>query len=119
MDPDIQHIYAVLRHWAEASRPNTYGQLSRDYHLRTGVYFEPHGSWDEPLGKLNMILSSIGAPAISALVVLKRTKMPGAAFWGCASNVPTRPRSDMERLTEWNRIVEAVKIFTWPQELEF
>ena len=70
-----------------------------------------------PLGELNVFLSSIGAPAISALVTLKETNEPGAAFWGCAPNVPSRPRNDIERLTEWSRIVERVIGFKWPKEL--
>lgn len=117
--PNIKQIYTVLRQWTAAKRPNTYTQLSHDYQLRTGIYFEPHGSWDAPLGEINRLLSSNAAPAISALVILKETKEPGAAFWGCAPNVPARPRTDIERLTAWSRIVTEVIEFTWPQELKY
>jgi len=50
--PDIDEIYRILREWA-ATGPKYYGDLSRQYKMRTGEWFEPHGSWDEPLGELN------------------------------------------------------------------
>lgn len=116
MKPDIAHVYAVLRQWATVGkgRPQTYTQLSHDYQARTGEWFEPHGSWDAPLGELNQLLASAGAPALSALVVLQETKEPGEGFWGCASNVPSRPKKDIDRLTEWSRIVSAILNFKWP-----
>lgn len=117
MKPDIDNIYAVLRQWAVAGKPQTYTQLSHDYLARTGEWYEPHGSWDAPLGELNTHLASVGAPALSALVVLHETKEPGDGFWGCASNVPPRPRKDIDRLAEWSRIVKAVICFSWPVAL--
>jgi len=115
MKPDIDHVYAVLCQWARVGKPQTYTQLSHDYHARTGNWFEPHGSWDVPLGELNNLLASFGAPALSALVILQEANEPGAGFWGCASNVPQRPRNDIQRLTEWHAIIQAVIGFNWPQ----
>ncbi|MDD4962823.1 MAG: hypothetical protein PHI11_02765 [Gallionella sp.] len=117
MKPDVVHVYAVLRQWATAGKPQTYKQLSLDYRARTDVWFEPHGSWEAPLGELNNLLASAGAPALSALVVLQEKKEPGDGFWGCASNVPSRPKKDIDRLAEWSRIVAAVIAFQWPSTL--
>lgn len=117
MKPDIDHIFEVLRQWAAAEKPQTYSQLSHDYHARTGDWFEPHGSWDAPLRELNNRLASIKAPALSALVILQATNEPGDGFWGCASNVPSRPRKDIDRLAEWSRIVKAVIAYRWPSVL--
>src|SRR4029077_16961063 len=113
MTPDLDALYAVLRQWAVAGRPpQTYAELSRAYHAQTGHWFEPHGSWDLPLGELNNRLAAIGAPALSALVILKDTKEPGRGFWNCAPNVPQRPQNDIVRVSEWGRIVKAV--FDYP-----
>lgn len=117
MKPDIDHVYAVLRQWAAAGKPQPYTQLSHDYHARTANWFEPHGSWDVPLGELNSHLAAVGAPALSALVILQGKNEPGAGFWGCAPNVPHRPRNDIQRLTEWSRIVQVVIGFNWPPVL--
>lgn len=117
LTPNIDELYAILREWAIQKKINTYTELSRAYQTRTGSWFEPHGSWDHPLGELNQRLSGSGAPALSALVVLKRAQEPGAAFWGCASNVPPRPPSDMQRLAEWARIVKDVHSYRWPSAL--
>lgn len=117
MKPDIDHVYAVLRQWAAAKKPQTYGDLSREYHARTGEWFEPHGSWDVPLGDLNKRLASAGMPALSALVILQDANEPGGGFWGCASNVPHRPKNDIQRITEWDRIVKKVIAQTWPPVL--
>jgi len=115
--PDLDHLYAVLRGWAVGDGPHTYTDLSNAYLARTGEWFEPHGSWDEPLGELNNRLATVGAPALSALVILKGKNEPGGNFWGCAPNVPTRPSTVEARITEWNRIVTAVRIHAWPEAL--
>jgi hypothetical protein len=117
MNPVLEHVYAVLRQWAATGRPQTYRQLSDDYHALTGVWFQPHGNWDAPLGELNNHLASIGAPALSALVILQGQNEPGGGFWGCAPNVPHRPRNDIQRITEWNRIVQDVIAYNWPLTL--
>lgn len=117
MKPDIDHVYAVLRQWGSAGKPQSHSQLSHDYHSRTGIWFEPHGSWDVPLGELNKHLASVGAPALSALVILQEANEPGSGFWGCAPNVPHRPRNDIQRLTEWNRIVQEIFTYKWPAVL--
>ena len=116
--PDGDDLYAVLREWAIARRVHTYLELSQQYQARTGAWFEPHGSWDAPLGSLNQrVHDALDAPALSALVVLKDKGQPGGAFWGCAPNVPPRPKGDVERLAEWSRIVGAVHSFSWPPAL--
>jgi len=117
MKPDLDHVYAVLRQCALAQRPQPYSQLSHDYHARTGVWFEPHGSWDTPLGELNNHLAAVGAPVLSALVILQGKNEPGSGFWGCAPNVPHWIRDDLQRLTEWNRIVQKVCSYNWPAAL--
>lgn len=113
----LEHVYAVLRQWATTKQPQSYRRLSHDYHALTGAWFEPHGSWDTPLGELNKHLASVGAPALSALVILQGNNEPGAGFWGCAPNVPHRPREGIQRVTEWNRIVQEVIAHNWSATL--
>lgn len=118
--PDIDEVYAILRRWAVAKpgQIGTYTDLSGEYLTRTGNWFEPHGSWDAPLGNLNQhLFDALGAPALSALVVLKAEREPGGDFWGCAPNVPPRPATDIERLAEWARIVKDVHAYRWPATL--
>ena len=118
MSPRLDDIYAILRGWAIAKTIDTYTSLSHAYKARTGDWFEPHGTWDAPLGELNRRLQSrIHAPALSALVVLKSGGEPGGLFWGCAPNVPARPSTDIQRLAEWSKIVATVHAFPWPRAL--
>jgi hypothetical protein len=120
MAPNLDDLYLVLRAWAVAkqNQTRTYAELSQDYKVRTGDWFEPHGSWDQPLGELNRRLHAAArAPALSALVVLGATKEPGGGFWGSAPGVPPRPTNDLARLTEWQRIVKAVLKYPWPPVL--
>ena len=123
MTPNLADIYDVLRAWAVA-RPGqvgTYTDLSHEYLLATGHRFEPHGSWDVPLGQLNQRLHAvIGAPALSALVTLGSNGSPtepGGGFWGSAPNVPLRPSNPLVRLSEWSRIVKEVHNYKWPAAL--
>jgi hypothetical protein len=116
--PEVDDVYAILRRWAVAKKIHTYTDLSVEYQARTGDWFEPHGSWDAPLGDLNQHLyDALEAPAISALVVLKAEREPGGNFWGCAPNVPSRPPTDIARLAEWARIVKDVHAYKWPAAL--
>jgi hypothetical protein len=115
--PDVDAVYLILKRWAEAEQVRTYTDLSNDYLAGTGAWFEPHRSWDRPLGEVNRRLAEHDAPAISALVVLMDQREPGRAFWGCAPNVPPRPRSDVERVAVWARIVDDVHAFDWPVAL--
>ena len=114
--PDQDELYAVLRDWAvRVKNFDTYTALSQAYKTRTGDWFEPHGNWDVPLGMLNRhVHTTIQAPAISALVVLRESGEPGGKFWGCAPNVPARPRSAITRTVEWGRILHLVLRFNWP-----
>jgi hypothetical protein len=117
MSPDIDDLYAVLAKWASARTIDTYAGLSKAYEARTGEWFEPHGSWDQPLGELNRRLAEAGAPALTALVVLQKTGEPGRNFWGCASNVPSQPADDASRSAIWGRIVEEVFARHWSRHL--
>jgi len=117
MTPNLEDLYSILRNWALAKKPRTYGDLSRAYQERTGVWFEPHGNWDRPLGELNNRLATIGAPALSALVILQGANEPGGGFWGCSPNAPRRPANEIERLEKWNSILEEVRAYSWPENL--
>ncbi|HEX7604844.1 MAG TPA: hypothetical protein VF316_24665 [Polyangiaceae bacterium] len=116
---NLDDLYVVLRQWAVAKpgQIHTYAELSQQYQARTGDWFEPHGSWDAPLGALNQRLHATGAPALSALVVLGDAKEPGGGFWGSAPSVPPRPKGEIARLAEWTRIVLAVHAYAWPTSL--
>jgi hypothetical protein len=111
IDADV--VFAILTVWASDKTPKTYTDLSHVYHKKTGEWHEPHGSWDAPLGVLNNRLAAEGAPAISALVILKGANEPGGNFWGCAPNVPEKPKDEMARLAKWNEILEAVFCYDW------
>lgn len=101
MGPDPDDLYAVLVKWARQSRRGTYAELSHDYAQRSGDSFPPRGSWDQPLGLVNRRLAATGAPALTGIVVRGDTDRPGGSFWGCASNVPARPRDEVERDAVW------------------
>jgi hypothetical protein len=118
--PNPDDLYVVLRSHAVAKPGQlcTYTELSHQYKTRTGDWFEPHGSWDAPLGALNQRLHAAAAPALSAVVVLKGDPPePGRGFWGSAPSVPPRPKSEMERLTAWQAILQAVFVHPWPTAL--
>lgn len=112
--PAIDQIYQVLRQWAVDRKLQISGDLSRDYKKTAGRWFEPYGSWDVPLGGLHKRLASVGLPALpalsalSALVILQEANEPGAGYWACTPNVPYRPRNDIRRITECDRIVKNV-----------
>ncbi len=110
---DDHVLFEILIEWAESMSPKSYTDLSNAYQKKTSEWHEPHGSWDVPLGKLNNQLAVKGAPAISALVILKETNEPGGNFWGCAPNVPERPKDEISRLTELNKIWKAVFNYDW------
>lgn len=119
--PNLDDLYVILSDWARRKTFQTYTDLSHAYRARTNDWFEPHGSWDAPLGSLNRRLhSALNAPAISALVVRKPapssggTQEPGGGFWGCAPNVPPRPQNDLTRVAEWSRILNDVFAYAWP-----
>jgi hypothetical protein len=119
MNADLHELYRTLRRWIVngKARPQSYTQLSRDYQKQTGIWLEPHGSWDAPLGELNKALNAIGAPALSALVILQDLNEPGNGFWGSAPNVPSRPRSEIDRISAWSRIIASIESYDWPESL--
>ncbi|MCS0347623.1 hypothetical protein [Vibrio diabolicus] len=114
---DIGIVYEILVSWAANNKPQSYTDLSHEYHSKTGIWFNAHGSWDQPLGTLNNMLASANAPAITALVVRQDSNEPGNSFWGCASNVPTKPKGDLARISEWTRIVGDVCTYPWPNSI--
>lgn len=124
MDVDLDSLYAVLIRWIVDGKAHyqPYTRLSDDYEARTGLRLEPHGSWDIPLGSLNQQLSCAGAPALSALVVLKSSMRespePGSGFWGSADTVPSRPKSAMARMEAWSRIIGDIERYDWPDSLD-
>lgn len=75
-------------------------------------------SWDGPLGELNRHqYRTLGAPALSAVVLKADTREPGGRFWDCVPNVPPRPTTDIDRLSEWSRILNEVHAYKWPAAL--
>lgn len=117
MKPSIDTVYKILKSWAINNTPRPYTDLSTEYESETGEWYEPHGSWDAPLGELNNILANTDAPAISALVILKDKNEPGGNFWGCAPNVPSRPKDELTRLSEWKKILDEVISYDWPSSI--
>ena len=123
MDVNIDTLYAVLIGRIVNGNANLlfYSQLSEMYERLTGVAVDYHRGWRKPLGELNQRLCRVGAPALSALVVLKprshETPEPGPGFWGCADNVPPRPKNAMTRLETWNRILLDLQGYDWPPSL--
>jgi hypothetical protein len=116
---DVDVLYLILRQWAaeQTPQPRTYTELSDAYAARTGDLFEPHGTWDRPLGIINNRVWNIGAPAISALVIKKVTGEPGGEFWASAPCVPTMPRDAAVRAEMWLRIYQQVIHYDWPDRL--
>lgn len=117
LPPNIDDLYVILRGWAVAKKYGTYLSLSKEYEARTHEWFEPHGSWDAPLGNLNLHLHEHGAPALSALVVVGEKGEPGGGFWGSAPSVPSRPKKDLDRVAAWSEIVKKVHAYPWPPSL--
>lgn len=120
--PDVAVVYNILKSWAESRNPiRHYSDLSRDYLTATKVSLPPHGSWDRVLGDLNRRLyaATPSLPALSALVTLKGAtyQEPGGDFWGCAPNVPPRPKTDEDRVAVWGDIVKHVLAAKWPPSL--
>lgn len=114
---NLEILYEILRTWALAGEPRTYGQLSAQYFARAGHWVQPHLGWDDSLGTLNNMLAGAHAPAITALVILQDANEPGRGFWGCAPTVPPRPATDNQRLAEWVRILNDVRAYPWPPTL--
>ena len=116
--PEHRVVYKILVSWAKEKKVMSYLDLSHAYAAETGVGFEAHGTWDDPLGAINNIAVRWDAPAISSLVVLQSTFEPGGGFWGCAANVPARPKVEGERLKVLSDIQKAVHAYDWPATLD-
>lgn len=116
--PDLNATYAILTGWAKAKQVKAYSDLSREYQAAEGGdLLEPHGTWDIPLGTINVCLARKRLPALSALVIKKDTGEPGGDFWGCAPNVPPRPKTAIDRVAVWAQIVKDVHATNWPKRL--
>ena len=59
---DLNILYGILRQFARNRWIRTYLQLSEAYRDRTGVWFDPHGSWDMPLDEINKRLDAATPP---------------------------------------------------------
>lgn len=117
MEISIDVIYQILTQWAKKQTLQTYTDLSNEYLSLTNEWHAPHGSWDQPLGKLANIISYAGHPPLTSLVILKSEQEPGNDFWGCAQNVPSRPRNQLVRVTEWMKMVHKCYSHNWPATL--
>ena len=115
MSINITTVFNILKQQVKNGKANvlTYSELSQAYYDCTGVYHEPHGSWDAALGKINNWLYTKKAPPISAIVILKGKNEPGGGFWGCSPNVPNRPKTEEEKVTVWMRILEDIGKYDW------
>lgn len=124
MDINISMLYEILREVVRQGNIDenkgliTYGDVSKEYEILTGVNHSPHGTWDVPLGQINNICNNHGLPPISAVVVLSDTHVPGNGFWGCAPNVPNKPLDENEALSTWLDIWKReVLSADWPETL--
>jgi hypothetical protein len=113
MQVSLEVIYTILIKWSSERQTRTYSELSNDYHTITGVFIEPYGSWDLPLGELANLLCAVGAPAITSLVVLKGRSQPVSDFFGGATNVVAKPKEEMGRITEWIGIINECFSHNW------
>lgn len=114
MRPNMEIVYAILTSW---NGPRTYTELSGDYCRRTGIWFQPHSSWDGVLCSLDQMLASAGFPALSARVVLKLTQEPGDGFWGSTPSIPQRPRSYVDRVKVLADLWQEIREVDWPPTL--
>lgn len=114
MEIQLPLVYSILKNRVskEEAKVLTYSELSTIYCSLTGYYPNPHGSWDAVLGTINNMLYLKGAPAISALVMLKGKNQPGDGFWGCAPNVPI-PKNHLAKIDAWVKILEEIRCFNW------
>ncbi|EOB3575184.1 hypothetical protein ACHELY_004424, partial [Vibrio vulnificus] len=117
MKVSLEVVYSILIEWVRKGSAQTYTDLSHEYYDITGEWLEPHGNWDYPLGELANLVCSAGCPPITALVVLKGKNEPGGDFWGCAPNVPARPKDEMARLGEWVRMTNECFAHNWTDSL--
>lgn len=115
--PDLGILFLTLRDVARQKGLVTCGELSHRYREKTGLWFEPQGAWDDPLGELNAVLDRHGMPALSAVVVLKGQQeiMPGEGFWSCPSVGP-RPTDPEGRFSRWYEVLNKVYTAAWPEE---
>lgn len=115
MSIDVSTVFNILKGRVKNGKANvlTYSELSQAYYNCTGIYHEPHGSWDAILGTINNQLYTKEAPPISAIVILKGKNEPGGGFWGCSPNVPNRPKTEEEKITVWMEILEDIGNYDW------
>lgn len=112
-------LYAILADVARDQGLLTYGELSNSYLAATGDWHEPHGSWDAPLGQLNVMLHGVQWPPLSSVVVLQTRDgghgEPGGGFWESSPNIPARPADALSRTAVWGQLLnEVYEDVTWP-----
>lgn len=107
-------LYTILAEVAQNQGQLTYTDLSQAYLAQTQDWHEPHGSWDQPLGQLNLMLHGVGWPPLSAVVVLQATSEPGGGFWQSSPNVPPRPANDVARIALYGQLLGQVHAAQWP-----
>jgi hypothetical protein len=111
-------LYTILASVARDHGLLTYTELSQCYHTATGDWHEPHGSWDVPLGQLNLMLHGFSWPPLSAVVVLQADGgghgEPGGGFWQSSPNIPARPANALARTTTWGQLLNDVYAAAWP-----
>jgi hypothetical protein len=116
---DLEHLYSILASVARQEGASlgqiTYSDLSQAYLDRTGEWHEPHGSWDQPLGDLNLMLHALRWPPLSAVVVLKDGGEPGGLFWESCPSIPPRHPDEVTRIAMYSRILERVLGAPWPE----
>lgn len=110
-------LYSILAEVASRKAQITYRELSRRYYEQTQERYEPHGSWDQPLGELNRRLDGHGLPPLSAVVVLQETMEPGGRFWASSPNIPPQPENDLSRIERYAQLLGQVHAADWPAEL--
>lgn len=116
-EPDERITYDLLRNIVRDGTTRTYGELSQAYRNQTGVWFEPHGSWDAVLDRLNKRLEAADLPPLSAVIVNQETQEPGGGFWGCCARTRNPPRRAEDRRLEHIMILREVYDAEWPRTL--
>jgi hypothetical protein len=115
--PDEDITYDILRQIAIDRTTRTYGELSQLYLDRTRIWFEPHGSWDQVLDRINKRLEARNLPPLSAVIVNQETQEPGGGFWGCCARTRNPPRRAEDRRLEHIVILNEVYDVSWPATL--
>jgi hypothetical protein len=118
---DLALVYTLLRGVAATRGILSYEDLSRLYHEAGGEWYEPDGTWDVPLSKMNGYTRAAGLPPLSALVTYKpqqegNFEPPGGSFWD-SPGVPPKPRRTDDCLMIWMGFLNLAYQAGWPETL--